>query len=119
MENLRKKLVVWNYPILAGMNCIEMHEESKILFVGVKDNRPYMWVEVDKDNYTEKRFFCVLPTGLEINTDDHKIYSAGKDDLNFSDDFRGAGLKYVDSFMIHNEPSFPLVFHVYEIIPQK
>ena len=65
-----------------------------ILKLGVQDNNPCIWAEVDTDNSLEVRNFRVLGTGWSL------------------EDFDKENLEYLDTVFIDK-----FVWHVYEYIP--
>ena len=87
---------VWKFEVENNLRQeIQMPKGAKILHLGVKNDAPYLWAEVDMDAPSEFRTFEVFATGGNITQD------------------MGIEREYIGTYMIFRET---LVFHVYERI---
>ncbi len=86
-------LTIYKFPIeVTDFTDIEIPATAKILTVQIQDGNPYVWVLLDPDQPTIKRYFRLAGTGHSING------------LQYT-------LDYIGTFQMH---SGDLVFHLFE-----
>ena len=90
---------VWKYPLSPiDVNIIEVPAGGVIRAAEIQNNNPTLWIEIDSTKATEKRYFRIVPTGVEITL--------------MSD----MDMKFVGSVFFNGAS---LVFHIYEQIPTR
>lgn len=87
-------MVIYKYPVVPGLFEVELSRNSRVLSVGVQNDKPMMWVLVDTlDKRIEKRKFIVIGTGHE------------------TDELRDCRFGFVGTFQLDGGA---LVFHLFE-----
>ena len=90
-----EKDVIWKYEIeIRDDYELTIPAHGDILYLGVQNNKPYIWVKVNPYNKGVKRHFAVYGTGHSIKEKEDELI-------------------YIGSFQTHDER---FVAHVFEII---
>jgi hypothetical protein len=57
---------IWKFAIKPSVNIYMLPAKAKILSVGLQENGPQFWAEVDPDAPVTSRCLAAIPTGGEI-----------------------------------------------------
>lgn len=61
---------IWKFKLeVKDSQKVEMPKGAKLLYVGVQDNIPHLWAEVDPDNINGKATIVTFGTGQRVDAD--------------------------------------------------
>jgi hypothetical protein len=72
----KEKEVIWKYEIeISDDHVLTIPAHAEILYLGVQEDTPYIWVKLNPYNKGVKRHFITYGTGHSIKEDDSTLLS--------------------------------------------
>ena len=65
---------IFKYPVTIGDFTLELPQNAQILTVQIQNREPFMWIEINPELPTKKRYFAVHGTGHDIPDATEKKY---------------------------------------------
>lgn len=84
---------IWKFELEPGTTAMNLHKGAEILTIQTQRETPCMWVLLDPNEETEKRYFEIFGTGGPVPSND------------------GYERKYINTFQLSGGS---LVFHLFE-----